>query len=112
MKLARRGFLYLAGCGAALPTSSRIARAQAYPSHPVRLIVGFTPGGPTDIFARLIGQWLTDRVGQPFVIENRPGASAQTLYPLADYVRKEMDVSTVTSMADDFAFGYEQIGEK
>src|ERR1700730_5334776 len=76
MKLARRGFLYLAGYGAALPTLSRIARAQAYPSHPVRLIVGFTPGGPTDIFARLIGQWLTDRFGQPFVIENRPGAGS------------------------------------
>ena len=76
MKLARRGLLYLAGCGAALPTLSRIARAQAYPSRPVRLIVGFTPGGPTDIFARLIAQWLTDRFGQPFVIENRPGAGS------------------------------------
>jgi hypothetical protein len=76
MNLARRGFLYLLGCGAALPTLSPIARAQAYPSHPVRLIVGFTPGGPTDIFARLIGQWLSERFGQPFVVENRPGAGS------------------------------------
>jgi tripartite-type tricarboxylate transporter receptor subunit TctC len=76
VNIARRGFLYLAGCGAALPTLARVARAQAYPSHPVRLIVGFTAGGPTDIFARLIGQWLSDRLGQPFIIENRPGAGS------------------------------------
>ena len=74
MKLPRRQFLHLAAGSAALPALPRIARAQAYPSRPVRWIVGFTPAGGNDITARLIGQWLTDRLGQPFVIENRPGA--------------------------------------
>jgi tripartite-type tricarboxylate transporter receptor subunit TctC len=55
---------------------SRIARAQTYPTRPVRLIVGFPPGGPTDIAARLIGQWLSEHLAQPFVIENRPGANS------------------------------------
>src|SRR5262245_41368527 len=73
MKLPRRKFLHLAG-SAALPMLSRIAWAQAYPSRTVRIVVGFAAGGTTDILARLIGQWLTERLGQPFVIENRPGA--------------------------------------
>ena len=74
MKLPRRNFLHLAASAAALPAVSRIARAQAYPSRPVRIIAPFAPGGPTDIIARLMGQWLSERLGQPFVIENRTGA--------------------------------------
>lgn len=74
MKRPRRTFLHLVAGVAALPALSRLARAQAYPSRPVRWIVGFTPAGGNDITARLIGQWLTDRLGQTFVIENRPGA--------------------------------------
>src|SRR5262249_42171564 len=76
MKLPRRKFLHLAAGAAALPTVSRFAWAQTYPARPVRLIVGAPPGGGFDIVARLIGQWLSERLGQPFVIENRPGASS------------------------------------
>jgi tripartite-type tricarboxylate transporter receptor subunit TctC len=76
MKLPRRKFLHLAAGAAALPAVSRIARAQAYPSRPVRLIVGFPAGGGVDIVARLMGQWLSERLGQPFVIETRPGANS------------------------------------
>jgi tripartite-type tricarboxylate transporter receptor subunit TctC len=76
MKLPRRNFLHLAASAAALPAVSRIAGAQAYPTRPVRCIVGYAPGGGTDIFVRLVGQLLPSRLGQPFVIENRPGASS------------------------------------
>jgi tripartite-type tricarboxylate transporter receptor subunit TctC len=74
MKLPRREFLRLAAGAAALPAVPLIASAHAYPARPVRIIVGFAPGGGMDIMARLIGQWLSERFGQQFVIENRPGA--------------------------------------
>ena len=76
MKLPRRDFLHLAAGAAALPVLPRLAWAQSYPSRPVRIIVGFGPGSPADILARLVGQSLAERFGQPFVIDNRPGAGA------------------------------------
>jgi tripartite-type tricarboxylate transporter receptor subunit TctC len=74
--MKRRTFLRLAASAAALPAISRIAGAQTYPSRPVRLIVGFGAGTAADIVARLIGQWLTERLGQPFIVEDRPGAGS------------------------------------
>lgn len=75
MKLARRRFMHLAAAATALSVGRRSAWAQEYPSRPVHLIVGFAAGGATDIAARLIGQWLSERLGQPFIVDNRPGAS-------------------------------------
>jgi len=75
MKLPRRRFLHLVAGAAALPTLPRIAGAQAYPTRPVRVVVGFPAGQTIDIVARLMGQWLSERLGQPFIIDNRPGAS-------------------------------------
>jgi tripartite-type tricarboxylate transporter receptor subunit TctC len=75
MKLSRRRLPFLAATAAALPIAARMASAQAYPSRPVRWLVGYAPGGGNDIVARLMGQWFSERLGQPFVIENRPGAA-------------------------------------
>jgi tripartite-type tricarboxylate transporter receptor subunit TctC len=103
MKLPRRRFLHLTAGGVALPAVShvawsRVAWAQAYPTRPVRIVVGFTPGGGADIVTRLIGQWLSERFGQPFVIENRPGAA--TNVAMETVVRARADgytLATVTS---------------
>jgi tripartite-type tricarboxylate transporter receptor subunit TctC len=75
MKLLRRQFFQLLGGAATLQTTSRFAQAQAYPARPARIIVGFAAGGTNDIFARLIGQWLSDKLGQPYIVEDRPGAA-------------------------------------
>jgi tripartite-type tricarboxylate transporter receptor subunit TctC len=75
MHILRREFLHLVAGAAAMPAISRVVRAQAYPSRPVRVVVGFPAGGVGDMLARLMGQWLSDRFGQPFVVENRPGAA-------------------------------------
>jgi tripartite-type tricarboxylate transporter receptor subunit TctC len=75
MKFARRQFLQVAASAAALPAVSRMARAQTYPTRPVRIIVGFAPAGNNDIHARLIAQWLSERLGQQFIVENRAGAA-------------------------------------
>jgi tripartite-type tricarboxylate transporter receptor subunit TctC len=74
MKLPRREFLHLSAAAIALPAVARLARAETYPARPVHIMVGFAAGGPNDISARLIGQWLSERLGQQFVVENRPGA--------------------------------------
>jgi len=87
MNLSRRRFLHLASGAVALPTISRIAKAQSYPSRPVRLIVGFTPGGPTDIAARLIGQWLSERLGQPFFTQTFNFAVCSHRVPALDCAR-------------------------
>jgi tripartite-type tricarboxylate transporter receptor subunit TctC len=76
MKLPRRKFLHLAAGIAAVPATARIARAQAYPTGPVRLIVGFPAGGTNDVHARLIAEWLSKQFGRSFVVENRPGPPA------------------------------------
>ncbi len=88
MKLSRRYLLHLAVGAAALPAAARGGWAQTYPSRPVRLIVGLAPGSSLDILARLMGQWLTERLGQPFVIENRPGAGTNIATEAASCARR------------------------
>src|SRR5947208_5819368 len=74
LKLPRRKFLHLAVGAAALPAMSRFGWAQAYPTRPARIVCGYPPGGVVDIYARLIAQWLSERLGQQFIVENKPGA--------------------------------------
>src|SRR5262245_11188490 len=76
MKFPRRQFLQLAAAASTLPAIAQIARAHTYPTRPVRIIVAFPPGGACDILARLLARWLSDRLAQPFVIENRPGGGS------------------------------------
>src|SRR5215212_11512387 len=73
MKFPRRQFLHLAAGAAVLPAFSKLSNAQTYPARPIRLVIGYTPGGSADLTARLMGQWLSERLGQSFVVENRPG---------------------------------------
>src|SRR5215471_8605841 len=103
--MRRRDFITLLGGApafSALSANSRLARAQAYPIQPVHLLVGFAPGGFTDITARLIGPWLSDRLGQQFVVENRPGASSNIA--TAAVVRAAPDGYTLLEVADANAF--------
>jgi tripartite-type tricarboxylate transporter receptor subunit TctC len=97
MKLPRRNFLHLAAGAVALPSVSRVARAQAYPTRPVRYVVSSAPGGTQDILARLMGQWLSERLRQPFVIENRPGAGTNIAVEMV--VRAAPDGYTLVSVA-------------
>jgi tripartite-type tricarboxylate transporter receptor subunit TctC len=96
MKLPRRQFLHLTAGAAALPAISRIAKAQVYPTRPLRWIVQYPPGGAADTVARIMGQWLSDRLGQPVVIENRAGGvgtialQAAFSAPLDDSGEREM----------------------
>jgi Tripartite tricarboxylate transporter family receptor len=101
MKLPRRQFLHLAAGAAALPAVSRFAYAQAYPTRPVRIIVGFAAGGQNDINARLIGQWLSERLGQQFIIDNRPGASGNIA--MESVVRSPPDGYTLVMVATSSA---------
>jgi len=101
MRLPRRNFLYLTAGAAALPTISRVARAQAYPTRPVRWIVGFAPGGSSDIHARLIAQWLSERLGQQFIIENRPGGGTNIALQAA--VNSQPDGYTLVSITSSNA---------
>jgi tripartite-type tricarboxylate transporter receptor subunit TctC len=101
LRLARRKFLHLAAGAAALPALSRFVWAQAYPSRPVRIIVGFPAGGPVDIVARLMGQWLSERLGQQFVVENRPGAGGNIATEVA--IRAQADGYTLLSVVSPHA---------
>jgi tripartite-type tricarboxylate transporter receptor subunit TctC len=97
MSLSRRRLMRLAGAAAALPVLPRFAWSQAYPSRPVRIVVGFPAGSTTDVMARLIGQWLSERLGQPFIIDNRPGASGNIA--MESVVRSPPDGYTLVMIA-------------
>jgi len=101
VKLPRRNFLRLAAGAAALPALPTVARAQSYPTRPVRIIVGFPAGGPVDMVARLMGQWLSDRLGQQFIIENRPGAGGNIATEVA--IRAPADGYTLLSVVSSHA---------
>src|SRR2546422_8138274 len=100
MNLPRRNFLHLAAGAAALPALSRIAWAQAYPSRPVRIMVGFAPGAANDILARLMGQWLSERLGQQFVVENRPGAASNIATEAVVHAPADGQTLLLASMGD------------
>jgi hypothetical protein len=108
MKLPRRTLLHLAAGAAVVPAFARSAGAQSYPARPVRVIVGFPAGGPTDITARLIGQWLSERLGQQFVIDNRPGAGSNIAVETAvrappdGYTLLIVGATNAVSLAGDF----------
>src|SRR5262250_2948340 len=104
MKLPRRRFLHLAAGAAALPAVTRTAWAQTYPTRSVRIIVGFPPGGPSDILARLIGQRLSERLGQPFIIDNRPGATGNIA--MESVVRSPPDGHTLLLVVPGFGIAH------
>jgi tripartite-type tricarboxylate transporter receptor subunit TctC len=111
MKLPRRNFLHLAAGAAALSAASRIAMAQAYPARPVRVVVPFAPGGLNDIAGRLIGQWLSERLGQQFIIENRPGGGGNI--GIEAVVRAPADGYTLLAVGSSAAINatlYEKLG--
>src|SRR5271165_5613990 len=95
MTIPRRRFLQLAAGAAALPAATRVAFADTYPTRPVHLVVGFAPGSASDINARLVGQWLSERLGQPFIIDNRAGAGGNLA---AEFVVRAPGMATRCSM--------------
>jgi tripartite-type tricarboxylate transporter receptor subunit TctC len=114
MRLPRRHFLRLAACVSACRALTQSAYAVSYPTRPVRLLVGYAPGGPLDISARLIGQWLSERLGQPFIIENRPGGGsniateAVVRAPADGYTLLEISASNAwnVSLYDNLGFDF------